>query len=397
MARPTMRVMRDNIEATAIGKTGLANDQHYKRRILEREFKATGNQDIASVLIQQQQATDRADAAKRYNTKPRQTRQSDGRRKRKDFKSPEGFNECGSVQGRSYASRAGERMERMQQGFPDVMRHPATINNMILPLTADPKASLDSCRTHMRDALRPLTNGAQVSGRFHFAMESAEYLATIFPENQWPEGFDPINRPDEVFGLLHWHGIIADPYLSKQDVRRIVREAFPGCRRVCVATVQPERINKHGEVTHGAQGYLEYAAMEKTEVKFDKTKQKKDAVIGHALLGGQVNKRNLSFSMGKSLDVTGVSIDPARVIELQVQERLAYVKRNFDKLSYAERFIHLWMSGWALSINKDQSWLQPGLSTLDSFLMFHATVKKWCTDPGADDTCFYDYLDALLE
>jgi len=51
MARPTLRKMRDNIDAITMGKTGLANDQHYKRRILEREFTATGNLAIASVLI----------------------------------------------------------------------------------------------------------------------------------------------------------------------------------------------------------------------------------------------------------------------------------------------------------------------------------------------------------
>ncbi len=288
-------------------------------------------------------------------------------------------------------------MEKKQQGFPDVMRHPTTVNNMILPLTADAKSSIDAYRSRMRDALSPLTDGAQVSGRFHFAMETAGYLATIFPQDQWPVGFDPINRPDEVFALLHWHGIVADPCLSKQEVRRVIREAFPGCRRVCVATVQPERINKHGEVTHGAQGYLEYSAMEKTEVKLDTTEQKKDAVIGHALLGGQVNKRNLSFSMGKSLDVTGVRIDPARVIELQVQERLAYVKRNFAKLSYAEQFIHLWMSGWNQVVHKPQPWLRHGIITRSSFVAFLSLVKKWCCDPDAEDTCFYDYLDTLLE
>ena len=43
MTRPTMRTVRDNIDAITINKTGLANDQCYKRRILQREFEATGN------------------------------------------------------------------------------------------------------------------------------------------------------------------------------------------------------------------------------------------------------------------------------------------------------------------------------------------------------------------
>jgi hypothetical protein len=282
-------------------------------------------------------------------------------------------------------------MEKRQQGFPDVMRHPTTINNMIMPLDTEiAKALLNTCRPRMRDAFDNLSDGAQISGGFQIAMESAVYLATIFPADELPACLDPINRPDEVFALLHWHGIIADPYLSKQQVRGIVRDAFPGSRRVCVAKVQPERVNKHGEITHGAQGYLEYACLDKTEVKFKTPQQKIDAIIGFAMLGDQLSKRNRSFSMGKPLSVTGVEIDPTRVIELEVQERLEYVKKNFDQLSYAERFLHLWMSGVISIIRKPQPWLRCSGTIGDRFLAFLSLVKKWSADTSAEDVCFYD-------
>ena len=398
MARPTMRTMRDNIDANTIGKTGLANDQCYKRKILEREFEATGNLAIKAALDQQQRMIDRQKSAKQPAPESRSTNHDSDRPRRKDFNSPEGFNECGVATGRSYASRAGERMEKKQEGFPNVMRHAATINNMILPLnTRNPKAVLDMGRPRMRDAFNKLSDGFQVSGGFQIAMETAEYLATIFPADEWPDSFDPINRPDEVFALLHWHGIIADPHLTKKEVRKIVRDAFPGSRRVCVARVQPEKINKHGEITHGAQGYLEYACLDKTEIKLKKTDQRKAAIIGFAVLGAQLNKRNRSFSMGKSLAVSGVEIDPTRVIELEVQERLNYVRKNFDRLSYAERFLHLWMSGAISIIRKPQSWLSWGGSTSDRFLAFLSLTKKWCADDSAENTCFYDYAEASLE
>jgi hypothetical protein len=279
-----------------------------------------------------------------------------------------------------------------------VMRHPTTINNMIVPLnTADAKAMVDMCRPRMCGAFDKLSDGKQVSGGFQIAMEAAEYLATIIPADEWPDSFDPINRPDEVFALLHWHGVIADPYLTKKEVREIVKDAFPGSRRVCVARVQPEKINKHGEITHGAQGYLEYACLDKTEIKLKKTEQRKAAIIGFAVLGAQLNKRNRSFSMGKSLAVSGVEIDPRRVIELEVQERLDYVRKNFDRLSYAERFLHLWMSGAISIIRKPQSWLACGGSTSDRFLAFLCLTKKWCADASAENTCFYDYAEASLE
>lgn len=397
MARPTLRTMRDNIDAIAINITGLANDQRLKRRILEREFKATGNLAIASVLNQQQKIKNRQIVARRDAIRPRKARQTSNRKRRKDFRSPEGFSECGVATGRSYASRAGERMERKQEGFPDVMRHPTTINNMVLPLTGDALAALHACRPMMRDAFGKLSHGAQISGGFHIAMETAAYLVTIFPASELPSCLDPINRPDEIFALLHWHGIIADPYLTKQEVRRIVRDAFPGCRRVCVAKVQPERINKHGEVTHGAQGYLEYAHLNKTEIKFTRNDQKKDAIIGFALLGAQLNKRNLSFSMGKSLAVTGVEIDPNRVLQLELEERLDAIRKKWKTLSYAEQFIHLWMSGAISIIRRPQHWLQCTVSVGDRFVAFLNIFKKWCDDKSAENACFYGYVEALLE
>ncbi|WP_039016868.1 hypothetical protein [Halocynthiibacter namhaensis] len=391
MARPTLRSMRDIINAIALNKTGFANDQCYKLRILESDYAVTGNEVIASILNQQK-------AAKRSSTKRKASRQTSDHPRRKDYKSPEGFNQCGVATGRSYASRAGERMEAKQKGFPDVMRHPTTINNMVLPLdTADAKEMLDSCRPRMRDAFANLSDGVQISGGFQIAMVTAEYLATIFPADELPDCLDSINRPDEVFALLHWHGIIADPYLSKKEVRKIVRDAFPGSHRVCVAKVQPERINTHGELTHGAQGYLEYACLDKTEVKFKKPEQKISAIKGFALLGTQLSKRNRSFSMGKALAITGVEIDPARVIELEVHERLDYVKKNVKKLSYAEQFIHLWMSGSLSIIRKPQPWLQCSGSISDRFLAFLSIVKKWCADTSTENLCFYDYAEASLE
>ncbi|WP_461427700.1 hypothetical protein [Gymnodinialimonas sp.] len=375
----------------------MANDQCLKRKILEREFEATGNAAIASVLHHQAKMVEREKDQRQYATPRRKTKRSGDKPRRRDFKSPEGFNECGAVKGRSYASKAGARMERKQNGFPDIMRHPATINNMIVPLTGDAKAATDKCRCLMRDAFKNLSEGAQVSGAFQIAMESAAYLATIFPPSELPECLDPINRPDEVFALLHWHGVIADPYLTKQEVRQVLSDAFPGCRRICVSKVQPERVNKQGQITHGVQGYLEYAAMNKTEVKFDKPNQKKDAIIGFAMLGSQLTKKNRSFSFGKSLAVTGIEIDPGRILELEHMERLHDIKKNWKNLSFGEKFIHLWCSGAFVMLRKGQTWLK-GCATLgDRFRVFLALVKKWCDDPSAESPCFYDYAKVVRE
>ena len=115
------------------------------------------------------------------------------------------------------------------------------------------------------------------------------------------------------------------------------------------------------------------------------------------MLGAQLNKRNRSFSMGKSLVVTGIVIDSDRVIELEVSERLDNINQNWDKLCYAEQFIHVWMSGAISVIRKPQHWLRCDDCISDRFLAFLNLVKKWSGDVSAENTCFYDYAEALLE
>lgn len=397
MTRPTKRTMGNALDAVQIGLNGLAADQFLKRRILIREVKATSDITIVSVLANQDKVIARTKAAVEYGTPKRKHTSSTNRRRRKDFKSPEGFNLCGLSYGRSYSSLAGQRMEMKQAGFPDVMRHPTTILLMPVPLSGDLNAATDLCRPRMRASFASFSFGSQIEGKFQHTKKTAAALAAYFPPDELPPYVDPINRPDEVFALLHWHGIIADPFLTKNQVRRILRKDFPGCNRVCVRSIQPERINDQGEITHGGQGYFEYAALDKTDVKLDTAEQTVAAIVGHAKLSTTWNKRNRFFSMGKPLAVTGVQINPDRVRELELMERLDAVKRNWKKLSYAEQFIHLWFSGLVSMIRKPLTWLKHGISIKDRFLQALTIVKNWSTDDDAQDIDFIDYVAPLRE
>jgi hypothetical protein len=392
-----MRTMGNTIDAQHIGTRTLAADQLYKRRILEREAKATSDPALISVLAHQDKIVSRNQAAIQYGIGRRRPKKPSNQRHRKDFKIPEGFVVCGVSHGRSYSSLAGARMERKQAGFPDVMRHPTTIHLMPVPLSGDLNAATDFCRPRMRASFASFTFGSQIEGRFQHAMKAAVELAAYFPPCELPSYVDPVNRPDEVFALLHWHGIIADPYLTKNQVRRILQKAFPGCNRVCVRSIQPERINDQGEVTHGGQGYFEYSALDKTDVKLDTADQTVAAIAGHAKLSTTWNKRNRFFSMGKPLTVTGVQINPDRVRELELMERLDAVKRNWRKLSYAEQFIHLWFSGLVPMIRKPLTWLKHGISIKDRFLQALFLVRNWSTDDDAQDVDFIDYVAPLRE
>lgn len=397
MARPTLRSVRDNLDAIAIGQTSLPKTQRAKRRILQREFDATGDPAIAAALNQQTKAEDRRRAAIKYGTPRKRLQSKPVPGQRKDFASPEGFNECGVQRGRSYSSRAGARHEAKQDGFPDVMRHPTTIGIAALPVTANIKDEICRSRPALRKALEGMSYGSQSSGGFHITLKTAAELAEIFPAEELPPGCDPVLRADELFAYLHWHGVVADPQLSKQEVRRILKAAYPGRKRVCVAKVQPERKNKDGAITHGAQGYLEYSMMDKTEIKFSDPDKKKEAIIAYAKLSTTWGKRNRSFSMGKPLSVTGVKIDQDRVAQLGLMERLEHVKKNWDKLSYAEQFIHLWMSGMIAVIRKLASWVGLGNSFKDRVAVLWRLIGKWSRGSASDSPDFLDYFEAALE
>lgn len=129
------------------------------------------------------------------------------------------------------------------------MRHPTTINLCIVPVTGCMKLAADHQRQKLRYKLVGFSFGVQIEGMFSYVMKPAYYLQTMFPMDEWPDGFDPVNRPDEIFALFHIHCDISDPPLTKRQVREIVADAFPGAHRVCVRQVQPEEkqmmVRKH--------------------------------------------------------------------------------------------------------------------------------------------------------
>ena len=348
------------------------------------------------ILSRQDKLISLQKTAKQCATRRRKPRKASDHPRRRDFKTPEGFNECGIDAGRSYASRAGERMEKKQSGFPDETRHAVTIMLLAVSLDGNAKLSTDICRPRMRACFINFTFGAQIEGNFQFVLKTAAEVAAILPASELPPNLDAINRPDDLFALLHWHGIVADPHLTKRKVRKIISDAFVGNRRVCVRKIQPERINAHGQITHGGQGYFEYSALQKTEIKFNTYQQTKAAILGYAILDSTWTKKNRQFSMGKPLAITGVKIDPSRVIELQVMERLDFVKKYWDKLSYGEQFIHLWFSGMINIIGKPQVWLKHGSCIRERFFQALGYIKNWSTDT-AQDIDFLDYVEIPLE
>lgn len=65
---------------------------------------------------------------------------------------------------------------------------------------------------------------------------------------------------------LHAHGFIGVRGVSRVKLRRILKEFLKGSRRVTIEDVEPEFFDEHSRLKGGVEGFIEYAAMEKTDL-----------------------------------------------------------------------------------------------------------------------------------
>jgi len=172
--------------------------------------------------------------------------------------------------------------------------------------------------------------------------------------------------------------------------------------------------------------------MEKTKIEFFDSRLIREATVAHARLSMTWKRRTRGFSMGKSLERTGTVIDPDRVEELEIMERLDHLKKNFDELDFAGQFLHLWMSGIIKLMRRPETWqkiessirerfpgfldvvrswrpettrvmkravpwMKVGYSIRERFLALLNIVRHWRLDKSAETTCFLGYMKPLLE
>ncbi|MEO0342350.1 MAG: hypothetical protein AAF198_02825 [Pseudomonadota bacterium] len=397
MTRLTKKGMANGLDARRIHSSGLKDTQVSKRRILEREYKETGNPAIRKALDKQDRLIAQYQRSKQFAHPSAQKKKRRHKGARKDYKSPSSFNECGLETGRSYASRSGQRMERKKVGFSIFMRNATTINAAILPLTALLDIETQEIRPQLRRVFNTLSEGSQVEGMFQISIHHAEYLSEMFPREEWPAGMDPINEPNAIFILLHWHGDVSDPYLSRQSVRDIIAKAFPGKRRVCVRNMQEELTDKYGQKTNGPQGWHEYCCSEKTEINLKDPKLIEQAIVALAIADATWSRRNRTFSMGKSLKKSGVAIDPARVKELYISEQLDWLRKNKSKLDYAVWFLHFWRCINSSTAQKTIGWKRSRVSYKDSVCDLLYLIRNWCDDLSFDFCSRLGFLQTNTE
>lgn len=158
-----------------------------------------------------------------------------------------------------------------------------------------------------------------------------------------------------------------------------------------------EREDQHGQITHGTQGFLEYCMMDKTEVHVKGVDGIVEATIAHAKLGITWTRQHRRTSFGKPLSETGIVIDPDRVKELEINERLEKRRKTWKQRCYAEQFIDLFSSGMIVRIQKPAIWVKMNGTLAERVGILLSIANNWFNAPNVDEIDFTDFFAASLE
>lgn len=243
---------------------------------------------------------------------------------------------------KEYRVRGGQRMMNPFEGLPTAMMSCFTINLCLVPIDGDLKEAKKKYLSRLWKVMNKLTHGAIARGKFDIVLKFADDLHSEFLNIDLPHGVSNAALPHTRYAMLHIHFILFDPWMTRIELRNLFAKEFPGSHRVCARPTRDHIVLKCGAMVGGAQGYLEYTSMEKVELPF--SDQSADAALEFVQIDSTWERKNRNFSFGKAISVSSIVIDQDRVKYLEREKRLQWLKNNWSELSFAEQFIHQWMS-----------------------------------------------------
>ncbi|MFV1602327.1 MULTISPECIES: hypothetical protein [unclassified Phaeobacter] len=227
-------------------------------------------------------------------------------------------------------------------GLPLILLHCVTINLLLVALDGSLNGELEKLRARLRRALNRLSPGNIARGKFDMVLKTIDGLTFDIPEEELDRSALKAHIAEQRCGMLHIHFVLFDPWMSSEDIRKVLIAEFPGKKRVCVRAPYEDIKHDDGTVTHGVQGFLEYASLEKVEIDFGMDSAQ--AVVEFARLDQTWSRRNTSFSSGKRPDDINTIVDADRVKELEAQRFRKRIRKNWKTMTYAEQFIHIWLT-----------------------------------------------------
>lgn len=208
----------------------------------------------------------------------------------------------------NYQVRGGQRMAEPFRGLPTFMLHPSTINLCLVGTDSDLAVLVRKFRKRLKRVFRSFSAGAIIRGMFDLKLKYADELTFDVPDDELPLEWRNGKLPHLRVGMLHVHFVVFDPLLTRQRIRGLLRMAFPGNNRVCVRSPREEIVHDDGTVTQGAQGYLEYASLEKIELEFGA--ESCAAVLEFARLDSTWGRANRNIRFGNRTRETERFTDP---------------------------------------------------------------------------------------
>ena len=136
--------------------------------------------------------------------------------------------------------------------------------------------------------------------------------------------------------------------------------------------------------------------MDKTEVHVKGVDGIVEATIAHAKLAVTWTRQHRRTSFGKPLSVTGVLIDPDRVKELEINERLEKRRKTWKQRCYAEQFIDLVFSGMIIHLRKPAVWVKMNGTLAERVGILLSIANNWFDAAKVDEIDFTDFFAASL-
>lgn len=169
---------------------------------------------------------------------------------------------------KNYRSMGSKWLLKPFQGIPDQQCHPFTLDMFIEERSFDAKASTKRERAKFQSIIQNEMPEAIVRITLDISVFMADQSYQDWSVGSITPRFQHQPPPTEIAMNFHGHGILWHPFLNRNQIGAILRKHYIGPSRLCFSNPVDVEKNTDGYLSGGLEGWGEYAAMEKTEVKF---------------------------------------------------------------------------------------------------------------------------------
>ena len=171
---------------------------------------------------------------------------------------------------RNFINRGAQWMSHDFIGYPSENIFAVTIDHSLLNMIG---SNLQKESKDERDQLKPVIKthfpDGFYRGKFEYAIRMADEVGTVFPASKTPSVTVGGQIGHLRAALFHSHGLLYAPGFSKNEVRRLLQQHYPGANRVCVRNITESFKDENGIERHGIWGWAQYGSKEWIVLDFE--------------------------------------------------------------------------------------------------------------------------------